>query len=140
MADNIDNSEYWHWREPGRAGKEQLDPYDVPNLVPPFSSFWLEWKWYDPDIRRMGNIIGGALVECFELPEEERKRPADRSIFRVLPFAGRTDGLWHSVWAAARYRAKRASWWSVRRAYAFRARNDRSGVTARPTSAWGWRT
>lgn len=100
VADNIDEFEYFHWRAPGKREQPGLDPKDIPNLVPPFPVFWVEWKWYDPQIRAAGLSMSGALVGARELAPEERQTPAERFGFCAMPITLRRNQLYCSVWNA----------------------------------------
>lgn len=104
VADNIDEFEYWHWRTPDKMRQEKLNPCDVPNLVPPFSSFWFEWRWFDPEIRRIGQRMSGCLVDCIDWEDPELtelpRKPGDRYGFSVMPFILREDQIWHCIWRA----------------------------------------
>jgi hypothetical protein len=82
IADNIDEFTLGHgWHETGRG----IDPKDIPNLVPPFASYWYEWQWADPNMRKYGHSMAGALVESHEC-QDFHQEPVHRWEITILPF------------------------------------------------------
>lgn len=101
VADNIDEFILGHgWHETGPG----LDAKDIPNLVPPFASYWYEWRWSDPDLRKIGHRIAGALVESYEVPEKERADKGHRWEITLLPFLlDYQDRIFHPIFRPVAY-------------------------------------